>query len=316
MVWRVLQLLLTIEQAPGMSAKALAERCEISERSVYRYAELLRLAGVPIYADGGYKLSGQTPLSAVRLTLSESLALVIAGEHLSGGKAPFSAALSQALRKILAVVPEELRVSAGSAKGRVLMDAPGPVDYSGSARLFAAIDTAVRDHEKVAIMYRSLSSARESRRVIDPYGTVFRHGLWYVAAFCHRRNEERLFRLDRVISLERTGQSFEPRTDFSLADYMRDAWHVERGKPITAKVRFSGLAKQIVMEGQWHPSQKVLQEDSDTAILSFKTGGLRELSTWLMGFGGEAEVLEPPELRELLVEKAVAVAAVHGRDVT
>lgn len=311
MVWRLVYLLLTIQEVPGLNAAALAQRCEMSTRSVYRHVNLLRMAGAPIITDRGYRVDQELSLSAVNFTLSEVLALALAGQHFTSGKMPFNTALADALRKISLVLPESLRKSTIETRKHVLMGHDGPIDYSKAGSMFGLIETSIKDRVCLAIKYRGLNDGKLDKRLVDPFGLVYRQGFWYLVAYCRKRKAERLFRLDRIADLAPTGDEFAARADFSLSEYMRDAWSVMKGEPRLIKVRFTGIARRIVKEGKWHSSQKTLEDAEDGLIVVFEIGGLPEISSWLLGFGGDAEVLEPIELRQLVAQTALAAACVN-----
>lgn len=312
MVWRLLWLLRTIEESPeGISGPRLATACELSLRTVYRYTKILILAGYPIeVGKKGYRVNGRMSLNAINLNLPEAFALMLASEQALGGKAPYSSTLNEAIQKILAVLPPGLRKSTRDGREHMLIGRSGPVDYSQAGNLFDLIDAATGKRAVLSIQYRGLSDEMSRRRLVNPLGLMLVGGLWYLAAYCQERKETRMFRLDRISDVKHTGETFRPPADFNLDAYMKDAWQAVRGEPVSIKIRFKGLARRLVLEGAWHASQKILQDSADFVLISFKVGGLREFASWLIAFGGEAEVLEPPELREMVVK--IATAAVQA----
>ena len=310
MVWRLLWLLRTVEESPkGISAAQLGDACEVSVRTVYRHIQILRLAGYPIETSkAGYRVDGRMSLAAINLNLPEAFALMLASEQCVGGKAPFSPTLKEAIQKISAVLPAALRQSMREGQKHVLIDRLSPVDYSRAGDIFDLLDAAVNEYAGLTIKYRSLDDPQARQRPVNPLGIMLVRGLWYLIAHCQERDEPRIFRLDRIADAKRTGETFQPPADFSLDDYMKDAWQVVRGDPVSIKVRFTGRAKRIVLEERRHESQTVLESGDGAALVSFRLGGLRQFASWLIGFGGEAEVVEPKELRELVVEIASAAA--------
>ena len=313
MVWRLLWLLRTIEESEsGISAASLARDCELSERTVYRYIKILRLAGMAIETNSrGYFVNQSIALAAVNLNLPEAFSLMLASENMIGSKAPFSPTLEEATQKIFSALPAGLRAAMRDGKEHVLVERAGPIDYSKTDEIFKLVDAATKEHSVLSLVYRGIDDKRGSSRLVNPYGLMLRSGLWYLVAWCQKREEMRIFRLDRISTAQRTGEIFLMPTDFSMTDYMKDAWQVLKGEPVDITVRFSGRARRLILEGVWHDSQEVLESNDETTLVAFKIGGLREFAAWLIGFGEEAEVVEPDELRKLVFDIASGAAGVN-----
>jgi len=308
-LWRILQILLKIQQRPGLKAADLAESCEISVRTVYRYVTILRMADVPIITDNGYRLSENFYLPNLKLNLSEALGIILAAggfKKMSGDL--LAGSINAALDKILDSLPDNLRNIADNAPRKFIIGQDAPVDYTPYQKRFAVINQAADENISLNISYHSLGRQKSVARLADPFGVVFRDGFCYLVAYCHTRQSIRLFRLDRIESLSKTKKPFKRPSDFSLQRYMADSWRVAHGKLREVKIKFSGNGARLVREASWHSSQRLIKTDKDSVIVSYKVSGLHELCAWLLCFGGEAEVLEPPELRRLVRETAQAVA--------
>lgn len=154
--------------------------------------------------------------------------------------------------------------------------------------------------------YYSFSRDEVTDRLVEPYQLVFKDGFWYLVAFCHRNQETRLFRIDRIRGLERTEQTFTPPADYSYEEYMGAAWQMERGEEFPFKVRFFFRSARFVRETNFHPSQEITEEPGGTVIFTAKACSLRSILRWILTFGDEAEVLEPPELRTMVVKTMAA----------
>lgn len=125
-------------------------------------------------------------------------------------------------------------------------------------------------------------------------------------AFCHRNEETRLFRIDRIRGLEQTGQTFSSPTDYSYEEYMGAAWQMERGEEFSFSIRFFSRSARFVRETNFHPSQEIIEEPGGTVIFTAKACSLRSILRWILTFGDEAEVLEPPELRVMVTKTMTA----------
>ncbi len=277
-LWRILQILLKIQQKPGLRALELAESCEISVRTVYRYITILRMADVPIITDRGYRLSENFYLPDLKLSLSEALSLILAAggfKKISGDL--LAGPINAAMDKILANLPDSMKKLSGKVPDNFLIGREPVIDYSPYQKNFTAINQAADDNISLNIDYHSLGREKRAARLVDPYGVVFRDGFCYLVAYCHKRQNLRLFRLDRIVSLRKTKKTFKRPSDFSLQRYMADSWRVAHGKVRDVKVKFNGNAARLVQEASWHPSQRLVKTDKDSVIVSYKVSGLDEI---------------------------------------
>lgn len=213
---------------------------------------------------------------------------------------------TQALEKLMARLPEGLMNRLGNIGERVEIDVSPAVDYSAKGPLFKAIDRAIQESNILRIDYYSFSRDKVTTREVDPYKLVFKDGFWYLVAYCHRRNEVRVFRVDRIRCFSVTTEHFVPQPDFNFEKYMGAAWQMERGEEFRFKVRFFGKAARFIKETTFHPSQLITEEPAGTIIFSARAGGMRSVLRWVLTFGDEAEVLEPEALRSMVAEVMVA----------
>lgn len=313
-LWRTLKIFTLIEGKPGITASELAENCEVSLRTVYRDINLLKLAGIPLYHDRGYRVSEGFFLPPVHFDLIETLSLAMGAELLSRQKGtPFQRGVESAMEKILAVLPPAIRDAAAREAAHFNPAWEPTADYGKHLFVLEVLERGVNESRSVELTYYALSRDETTRRRVDPYGFLFRSNGWYLVGFCHLRGEIKIFKVDRILQAELTEDSFEPPEDFSLREYMGDAWQVMRGEPREVEVLFSPQAAPFVKECTWHFSQRCSDREDGSAVLSFRVGGLEEICSWIMAFGGEAEVLEPPELREMVGARARGILERYGK---
>jgi predicted DNA-binding transcriptional regulator YafY len=199
-------------------ATQLAERFEVTTRTIERDLLALQEAGVPIWAQpgpgGGYGLNVDTSLPPLNLTPAEAAAIATA---LAATRAlPFAEAGRSALKKLTGVMASAPRNSASKLVSHIRV-APGPPS-SPTEAIAAVIQQALIDSGAVEMTYRD-SDARETQRVVEPAGLVgTRHG-WYLAAWCRLRQAPRAFRLDRITRAALTGETITARSlDTMLPD--------------------------------------------------------------------------------------------------
>ena len=127
-------------------------------------------------------------------------------------------------------------------------------------------------------------------------------GFWYLFGFCHLRLDHRLFRLDRIRHIRLLTEKFVPPENGAQEMELGTAWGMELGPEYQFQVRFWGDSARFVRGTQFHPSQEVQEETGGAVLFAAKARGLRPVARWVLSFGGEAEVLEPAELREMVAE--------------
>jgi predicted DNA-binding transcriptional regulator YafY len=189
--------------APGRrSASWLADRFEVSVRTIERDISALQASGVPIWADagrlGGYTIDARHSLPPLGLTVDEAFAVMVGLGQLA--TSPFQDAARSASQKIRAVLGDEdvRRITALTDRVHLLEDD----DRAGAPRLLA---DALRAKSVLRIRYRDAGGA-ETTRDVEPLGYIGKGQDWYLVAWCRLRSGVRAFRGDRVIAADPTGE--------------------------------------------------------------------------------------------------------------
>ena len=199
------------------TARNLAERLEVSERTIYRDVADLIGSGVPIEGEAGvgYVMRAGYEVPPLMFTRSEVAALVAGARMVKAwGGAELARSAEEALVKIAAILPDTLRESADSVPIHAFNSVGlGPADRDMLDRLEAACNTRTR----LAIDYSDQDGA-ESRRTIRPLALQFWGQTWTLGAWCELREGFRTFRIDRIGDAQAAG-TFRPDRDKSLAAY-------------------------------------------------------------------------------------------------
>ncbi|WP_067570811.1 helix-turn-helix transcriptional regulator [Nocardia acidivorans] len=193
------------------TARELAERYEVSLRTIERDISALQQSGVPIYADvgrrGGYALDKRMSLPPLNFTAVESVALAVALER--SLDTPFAHAGRSALRKILAAMPESAAASAHELVGRV-----GLIETTESAAaqgIPAVIEEAVQARRVIEFGYRDRFGAVTHRRV-EPMLLLHVTTGWCLVTWCRLRDAARCFRVDRMVDITMSDEPVPART--------------------------------------------------------------------------------------------------------
>jgi len=170
--------------------------------------------------------------------------------------------------------------------------------------------TAVASRQAVRIDYHSLAERKDLKLKLFPYKLLFSRRSWYVIGRSDVHGEARTFNLSRIRALEPMRQKFTIPRGFSLERYLRNAWHLipERGRDRSITIRFSPMVAENVLEVSWHRSQRIKRNADGSIDFSVKVSGLNEISWWILGYGDQAQVLSPPELRQIVAARALKTA--------
>lgn len=185
------------------SARWLADRFSVSTRTIERDLLALQEAGVPIWAEngrtGGYTLDASATLPPASFTADEALALLVGLGRLQRG--PFESAATTAMRKILAVMPDEEARRAIVAASRIHLLEPDEDRPTVVPELAASL----RSDRVIRLAYRDRAGEASSREV-EPLGSIVKSDTWYLIAWCRLRDGVRAFRGDRIVSIELTDE--------------------------------------------------------------------------------------------------------------
>ncbi len=186
----------------GRTSRWLAQRLEVSVRTVKRDVDALLQAGVPIWAQagpgGGYVLDAAGTLPPLNVTAAEAAAIAVALAALPA--LPFAADARSALSKVLAAMPQAERDRAEAVAGRLWLRVPEQPPRPAVGRV---LDEAVRSRLVVALRYTSADGA-ETERTVEPVALAATRGHWYLLAWCRWRRGPRWFRTDRITAAHLT----------------------------------------------------------------------------------------------------------------
>lgn len=292
-IYRLLSILTTLLNHDLVSAKDLAERNEVSIKTIQRDIDALNMAGIPVYSEKGMK-GGYGILDTYKLDtkLLSRMEVGILNSMLEGLSAIYD-------NKQLVNLWEKLE----SASDPGQSDAPPPMkvdlspwneDETVTDKVKMLMD-AMQQRTLVDIAYYNMEGI-PSNRWIEPMALTMRNGRWYLAAYCRTKEAIRNFKVNRIKTMAMTDQHFNPR-DVQAVDDTADA-----GLDDVKKVlRFDAAAYPRVVD--------IFNADEieETADGHLTVTTYRRSAWWLMSmilsFGHQVEVLEPPALIDAVKEK-------------
>ena len=296
---RLIGILSVLLQEEKTTAPALAERFEVSKRTINRDIENLCKAGIPIRTTqgtgGGISIMDGYRMDRTLLT-SKDMQMILAGlrslDSVSG-----NSYYGQLMEKI----------QAGSSKfvsGRdsILIDLSSWYRDSLEPKI-GTIQDAIEDRHLVTFRY--YAPAGESERAVEPYYLVFRWSSWYLWGWCRDRKDYRLFKLNRMDDVRKSEEAFDCR-EAPMPDLSNEK--IFPGK-IAVKALFAPDMKWRLVE-DFGPDCVTESEDGKL-LFTAKYTDMENLITWLLTYGDKAEILEPREAREKIAQIAQNMVRIY-----
>jgi predicted DNA-binding transcriptional regulator YafY len=294
-VIRLLEIYTMIAQKLFPNVPSLREHFHVSERSVYRYLEIINMIDSIEYDQErrGYKFVNGDRIKKLHLSDNELLVLFAASEAVSHLGQP----LGQGFQTLMEKVAVGKRAD-GAAKIPIMVKMPEAMGNEKLSGYFAAVSACLNDHRAIELKYKARAAKTATERVVDPYGLVFYDGIWMLIGYCHLRKEIRSFALDRILDLKERNLYFRPPEDFSLQDYFSHSWGVIEGEAVKIRVRFSSEVADYILRKKWHPSEERRLLANGDVEITFGVAGVDEIRRWIYSWLPHAEILEPSWLRD------------------
>jgi predicted DNA-binding transcriptional regulator YafY len=314
---RLLSILMLLQVHRRMTARDLARRLEVSERTIHRDMEALGTAGIPVRAErgtgGGWMLLEGYRTNLTGLREAEIQALFLAKPPRLLADLGLDKAAEAALLKLLAALPSMQRTSAQDIRARIHVDVPGWRPSEESAPLLPLLQEAVWQERRLRLTYQR-GDGTTVERVVDPLGLVAKGRVWYLVGAVE--GELRTYRVSRALAAEMTAEPCVRPPDFDLATYWeQSSARFSANLPrYPAVVRVSpALLPRIREGGRFARIEREYPADGDgwarLAMLFEEEHGACE---YVLGFAPEIEVIEPDALRERVVRAAEALLARHA----
>lgn len=285
------------------NVNTLAAELKVCRRTILRDIDDLRKFGLVINYDNSlqrYTVSGNMMLPKTQFTLDEALALITLCFD-SGNDIPFLGAARSAAIKLQSLFPHDVQREIHDL-GNAFFLQKHPVNPLEDAQsTFEALVESTQRRQSVRIWYKN-PVEEEFSTLLSPYRLFFGRHSWYAIGRSSLHREIRVFHIGRIKKTERTGKSFKIPKNFSMKNFFGNAWSMirEPGPDQKIIVRFSPLVAQNVAEVIWHPTQEISWNADRSLEYRVMVSGLNEIAWWILGYGKEAEVLQPQKLCDII----------------
>ncbi|MBD5130460.1 MAG: YafY family transcriptional regulator [Ruminococcaceae bacterium] len=286
---RLIGILAVLLREEQVTAAQLADRFEVSQRTIYRDVDRLCRAGIPLRTErgvhGGVAIMEGYQIDRTMLTNADR------GAILAGLRSLDSVSGTSCYRQLMEKFPQP---ESGAADDCVVIDLASWYGPLLAPRLEQLKDACLR---RSPVRFTYFAPAGESRREVEPARLVFRWSSWYLFGWCRERQDWRMFKLTRMLDLETLEEEFPPRP------VPNPVPPVERVYPdaLQAAVRFAPETRWRLID-EYGP-QSFSQEPDGSLLFRRGFPDREEVLRWVLSFQEQAELLEPEDLRQELAAR-------------
>lgn len=307
---RLIAILLLMQNSGKLTSKELAEKLEVSERTIIRDMESLSEAGIPVYAErgvhGGWVLSEGYRTNLTGMHADELVSVIVGSPSSLLSDLGIASHYEAAVQKILAASPAEVSKGAALMKQKIHIDGAGWHQMEELMPFLSIVQEAVWEERLLKIRYHREDGIAE--RIVSPLGLVAKRNVWYLIGEVN--GEKRTYRISRLLDALMLEERFERPADFDLAQYWEQSMgeFKQRLPQYPAVITFhdtvlSRLSKErYVKIVESSPS---LKTSWSSARVEFQ--GLESACEIILSYGSRIEAVEPAELRQKVMAEAMAI---------
>ncbi|MCI0750991.1 MAG: YafY family transcriptional regulator [Flammeovirgaceae bacterium] len=302
---RLTAILIQLQTKRVVKAEEIADRFEISLRTVYRDVKALMEAGVPIGSEAGkgYFIVDGYHLPPVMFTQDEASSMLLAGKLVDKmADKSVRAAYESAILKVKAVLNESEKDHLENLQSHIEVflrskyEVRDPDEFPD--HFMTEIQRAVAKKEVLRIEYVS-NQEELTHREVEPIGLYYYSMSWHLIGWCRLRNGYRDFRSDRIKNLVNTKENFDSRNILSLQEYFQSMFQSNQSLVKTVVVFEKSALHGRPIYGS------ISQTDlGDKIRVEYMMDNLEYMAQWLVAFGSKVKVEEPPQLKVILRELA------------
>ena len=287
---RLIGILSILLQKDKITAQELANKFEVSRRTILRDVEALSMAGIPIVSEqgqgGGISIMEDYKIDRTLLSSEDMKAI------LTGLQSLDSVSESNRYRRLMEKISADSS-AAVNADNHIIIDLSN-WDKSTVSDKIELIKTAIEQDVKIVFHYFSPSG--ESTRKLEPYHLVFQWSNWYVWGYCTMRDDYRMFKLSRMTELALTD---EKRASREVPEYVSDKLQHPDGE-IEATVKFDDSVKWRIIDE--YGAEFLKYDENGRIIVTLTWSSIPDLYRYILSFGDKAEIVAPIEYRHNFAE--------------
>jgi len=310
---RLHAILTHLQSKKKVTAQEMADRFNISLRTVYRDVKALDESGVPVIgeAGSGYTIMEGYRLPPVMFTQEEASALLLGAklaEQFTDGS--INRHFNAALFKIKAVLRSPDKEYVDSLTEHVEILSRYSPDSELPQQFLSLLQQAVVHKNVVQLHYRSSLKEEITRRKVEPIGLLHYASAWHLIGWCQLRNDYRDFRLSRMLGVTLDEKTFDPGAHPSIRQYIEQ---IKASSDLQEVVILFNKDKAKYVQEQKYLNGFVSEEDTGTCIrMKFLTSSLFYFGRWLLMYTDNVIVELPECLKTQMKELSEKLSAHHG----
>lgn len=310
-VSRLLSIVPWLVNRQGIDIAEAAHELEVSEAQLREDLQLLFMCGygpmtdelIDVSTEGGRILisNAETIAEPLRLTRAEALALTVGLRALRSAE---GVTKSDVIERTLAKLGEASDAAAGGGAGRV----EAVLDDESAEPVRARVTDALRRHRRIHLRYLVPARDESTERDVDPMRVINVDGRWYLEGWCHRAEDTRLFRLDRVEEVEILDADGHPPAQAQARDLSAGVFTPSQDAPLVALA----LGRGWEWVGEYYPIESSHADGADT-IVELRAGDTDWVRRLALRAGGGVRILDPQSLADVVAADAAGALAAYGQ---
>ncbi|WP_257350679.1 helix-turn-helix transcriptional regulator [Pseudalkalibacillus decolorationis] len=307
---RMMAITMVLLNRKRVQAQELADRMEVSLRTIYRDLESLNLAGIPIVSytgtEGGYEIMDNFRLDKQLLSFNELRTLFTAVRGLQSTQVLNDSEMSRLLDKVGALV-SQAETGPNDNNDQILIDFTPWKNSDAEKNKYESLHKAIQNNNMITFTYTD-NKGNETKRYIEPIGLVLKRYSWYLHGFCTERQDYRIFKLSRVRELQVLEERFNQRNE-NLSD-LNERWQPNTlQKFVDVVLQLSGKAKVSILD---YFDENDIERYADGSLIV--RGSIPD-EDWMIGvllsFKTDVLILEPPHLAATVRKAALQIADLY-----
>jgi predicted DNA-binding transcriptional regulator YafY len=313
---RISAILIQLQSRRVVKAADIAERFNISLRTVYRDVKTLEEAGIPLIGEAGvgYSIMDGYRLPPVMFTKEEATAFLTAEKFVEKlTDASTTANYKSAMYKVRAILKTTEKDLLESMDDRIAVFKSVAMPETANTDHIQTVLHSIAQKKVLALNYFAQHSQEHTKRYVEPIGIFFLSGYWHLIAYCRLRKDYRDFRTDRIKNLTVTDDHYTDEHP-ALKDYIAQT---AKEKDLEAVVILVDKSIHSHLENQKYYSGFISEKQiGDNIEMTFLTASLEGFARWYMMYGEKAEIVTPDSLKDRVRELAEKLLQRNFNDVT
>lgn len=302
---RIVNILIQLQSKRVVRAQDLADRFQVSLRTIYRDIKSIEQAGVPLIGEAGtgYSIMDGYRLPPVSFTKEEALSF-LAGEKLAEKflDKGISQHYTTAMLKIKSILKNHDKEILASMENQIIMRKQTiPLFLENVTQALSITLEAIAQEKQIEINYQGVRDNSAQTRILEPIGIIHETGYWYIIAYCLERKDFRQFRSDRIQLVNLTDHSFT-KTHITINEYLKINQKPQK-ETIKSKILVNkGFAPFMRFQRNHYGfiSERIVENHIE---MTFDTSDIvHEFPRWLMMFADQIQIIEPAELQTNFME--------------